>query len=77
MRYLSILLLFFASVLAAYAQDYKGVWLGYMDTDLQNVRTLNMNYILHVKEQDNKIINGKVYIYRDNPIRAEGILDFI
>jgi len=76
MKYLLIFNFLFASI-SGFSQDYKGVWLGYMDTDLQNIRTLNVSYILHVKEQDNNIVNGKAYIYRDNPIRAEGILDFI
>ena len=76
MKYLLIFNFLFASI-SGFSQDFKGVWLGYMDTDLQNIRTLNVSYILHVKEQDNNIVNGKAYIYRDNPIRAEGILDFI
>ncbi|HQT22417.1 MAG: hypothetical protein B7X86_08520 [Sphingobacteriales bacterium 17-39-43] len=76
MKYSLILLLLLAPF-SGFTQDFKGVWLGYMDTDLQHIRTLNVNYILHVKEQDNNIVNGKAYIYRDNPLRAEGILDFI
>ena len=76
MKYLLILFTIFASI-SGFAQDFKGVWLGYMDTDLQHIRTLSVNYILHVKEQDNNIVNGKAYLYRDNPLRAEGILDFI
>ena len=76
MKYLIILKFLFASI-SGFAQDFKGIWLGYMDTDIQNIRTLNVSYILHVKDQDNNIVNGKAYIYRDNPIRAEGILDFI
>lgn len=76
MKYLLIIKLLFVSM-SAFTQDFKGIWLGYMDTDLQNIKTLNVNYILHVKDQDNNIVNGKAYLYRDNPIRAEGILDFI
>ncbi|MDP3467451.1 MAG: hypothetical protein Q8S11_03915 [Daejeonella sp.] len=76
MKYPLILLLLLASF-SSFSQDYKGVWLGYMDTDLRHIRTLNVNYILHVKDQDNNIVNGKAYLYRDNPLRAEGILDFI
>ena len=76
MRFAIIFPLLLVSI-SGLAQDFKGVWLGYMDTDLQNIRTLSVNYILHVKEQDNNIVNGKAYLYRDNPLRAEGILDFI
>lgn len=76
MKYLSLFFLLFSSV-CGYTQDFKGVWHGYLDTDLQNRKTLNVNYILHIKDQDNNIVNGKAYIYRDNPLRAEGILDFI
>jgi len=73
MKYLLIIKLLFVST-SAFTQDFKGIWLGYMDTDLQHIKTLNVNYILHVKDQDNNIVNGKAYLYRDNPIRAEGFL---
>lgn len=76
MKYLIILYLLLLSI-SGFAQNYKGVWLGYLDSDLQNIMTLNVYYILHVKEQDNNIVNGKAYVYRDNPVQAEGILDFI
>jgi hypothetical protein len=36
-----------------------------------------MQYILHVKDQNQNIINGKAYLYRENPLKAEGALDFI
>lgn len=76
MRQFSIILLLFTCN-TTFAQDLKGVWTGYMTTDLQNIRTLDVNYILHIKDQNQNIINGKAYLYRDHPIRAEGILDFI
>lgn len=76
MKYLIILYLLLLSI-SGFAQNYKGVWLGYLDSDLQNIMTLNVYYILHVKEEDNNIVNGKAYVYRDNPVQAEGILDFI
>lgn len=76
MKYLILLYLLLLSI-SGFTQNYKGVWLGYLDSDLQNIMTLNVYYILHVKEQDNNIVNGKAYIYRDHPIQAEGILDFI
>ena len=76
MKYICLLFLLLATI-SGYSQDFKGVWLGYLDTDLQHTKTLDVNYILHIKDQDNNIVNGKAYIYRDNPLRAEGILDFI
>lgn len=73
--YLTFILLIIS--LAVSAQNYKGIWTGYMHADLQNVRVLNVNYILHVKDQNQNIVNGKAYLYRNNPLSAEGILDFI
>lgn len=63
--------------LAVSAQNYKGIWTGYMHADLQNIRVLNVNYILHIKDQNQNIVNGKAYLYRNSPLSAEGILDFI
>lgn len=76
MRSFSLIILLFACI-STFAQDYKGIWTGYMSTDLRDIRVLNINYILHVKDQNQNIVNGKAYLYRDNPLRAEGILDFI
>lgn len=76
MKYYSTLVLFLISVVV-YAQDYKGIWTGYMSADLHNVPVLNVYYILHVKDQNQNIVNGKAYLYRNNPLSAEGILDFI
>lgn len=73
--YITFILLIIS--LAVSAQNYKGIWTGYMHADLQNVRVLNVNYILHVKDQNQDIVNGKAYLYRNNPLSAEGILDFI
>ncbi len=76
MKYLSTVLFLLIAVLAS-AQDYKGIWAGYMNANLYNVPVLNVHYILHVKDQNQNIINGKAYLYRDEPLSAEGILDFI
>lgn len=73
--YITFILLIIS--LAVSAQNYKGIWTGYLHADLQNVRVLNVNYILHVKDQNQNIVNGKAYLYRNNPLSAEGILDFI
>ena len=63
--------------ISVFAQDYKGVWSGYMAADIYNVQVLNVQYVLHVKDQNQNIVNGKAYIFRKNPLHAEGILDFI
>lgn len=63
--------------LSARGQDLKGIWIGYLDTDVRNITALEVNYVLHIKDQDQNIVNGKAYLFRDNPLRAEGILDFI
>lgn len=76
MKFYTTFILLFIS-LAVSAQNYKGIWTGYMHADLQNIRVLNVNYILHVKDQNQNIVNGKAYLYRNNPLSAEGILDFI
>lgn len=63
--------------ISVFAQDYKGIWSGYMRAEAFNVSVLNVQYILHVKEQNQNIVNGKAYIFRNSPLHAEGILDFI
>lgn len=63
--------------LGSWGQDLKGIWVGYLDTDVRNITALEVNYVLHIKDQDQNIVNGKAYLFRDNPLRAEGILDFI
>lgn len=73
--YLSIsLLLAFSPILA---QDYKGIWTGHLRADVYDATVLNVQYILHIKDQNQNIVNGKAYLYRNNPLKAEGSLDFI
>ncbi|SKB28171.1 hypothetical protein [Daejeonella lutea] len=73
--YLPFLLLL--SSLNVCAQDYKGIWTGHLRAEVYDATVLNMQYILHVKDQNQNIINGKAYLYRNNPLKAEGALDFI
>ncbi|MEJ7693659.1 hypothetical protein [Daejeonella sp.] len=73
--YLSVLLLLLAS--AVLAQDYKGIWTGHLRAEVYDATVLNMQYILHIKDQNQNIINGKAYVYRNKPLKAEGALDFI
>lgn len=77
MKKLHIFFLFFFACSASLAQDYKGIWTGYLRADVYDVTVLNMQYILHVKDQNQNIVNGKAYLYRNNPLKAEGALDFI
>lgn len=72
---LSFLLLLLGSAVAA--QDYKGIWTGHLRAEVYDATVLNMHYILHVKDQNQNIINGKAYLYRNHPLKAEGALDFI
>ncbi|MHB1177904.1 MAG: hypothetical protein ACYCZO_06175 [Daejeonella sp.] len=76
MRYFCILVSIFISA-SATAQDYKGIWTGYLRADIFGKQVLNMQYILHVKDQNQNIVNGKAYLYRSSPLKAEGALDFI
>lgn len=73
--YLSFSLLLLSS--ATLAQDFKGIWIGYLRAEVYEATVLNMQYVLHVKDQNQNIINGKAYLYRNNPLKAEGALDFI
>lgn len=73
--YLSILLLVASSPILA--QNYKGIWTGHLRADVYDATVLNVQYILHIKDQNQNIVNGKAYLYRNNPLKAEGSLDFI
>lgn len=77
MKKFSSVFLLFLSVSAVIAQDYKGIWTGQLKSEVFNTQVLNVQYILHVKDQNQNIVNGKAYIYRSNPLKAEGALDFI
>lgn len=77
MNKLNLFFLFFFSCTSLLAQDYKGIWTGHLRADVYGATVLNMQYILHVKDQSQNIINGKAYLYRNNPLKAEGALDFI
>ncbi len=77
MKALQLSIILFLLTSAALAQDFKGIWTGHLRADVYEATVLNMQYILHVKEQNQNIINGKAYLYRNNPLKAEGALDFI
>ena len=77
MKILSLFFILFLSGSATLAQDYKGIWTGHLRAEVYDATVLNMQYILHVKDQNQNIINGKAYLYRGNPLKAEGALDFI
>lgn len=77
MKYLFLSFLFLFAFSPILAQDYKGIWTGYMRADVYDATVLNVQYILHIKDQNQNIVNGKAYLYRNNPLKAEGSLDFI
>ncbi len=77
MKKLYLALVFFVWCSSLFAQDYKGIWTGYLRADVYGATVLNIQYILHVKDQNQNIVNGKAYLYRNNPLKAEGALDFI
>lgn len=77
MKNLFLLFIFLLSGSTILAQDFKGIWTGHLRAEVYDATVLNMNYILHVKDQNQNIINGKAYLYRNNPLKAEGALDFI
>lgn len=77
MKSFFILLILGSLTFVAAAQDYKGIWTGYLMAEAYNLQVLNMNYVLHVKDQNQNIVNGKAYLFRSNPLKAEGALDFI
>jgi hypothetical protein len=72
--YLTFLLL---SGYMSFGQDYTGIWTGYMRADVYNASVLDMQYVLHVKNQNQNIVNGKAYVFRSDPLSTEGTLDFI
>lgn len=77
MKKIYLLLLSLTFAYSGIAQDYKGIWTGYLRAEVYDATVLNMQYVLHVKDQNQNIINGKAYLYRNNPLKAEGALDFI
>lgn len=77
MKNLYLAFLFLLSSSSLLAQDYKGIWTGYLRAEVYDATVLNVQYILHVKDQNQNIVNGKAYVYRNNPLKAEGSLDFI
>ena len=77
MKNLYLLFLLLGACSTAEAQDYKGIWTGHLRAEVYDATVLNMQYILHIKDQNQNIVNGKAYVYRNNPLKAEGSLDFI
>ncbi len=77
MKYFFFCLLFIALSISSVAQDYKGIWTGHLRAEVYDATVLNMHYVLHVKDQNQNIVNGKAYLFRNDPLKAEGALDFI
>ena len=60
-----------------YAQDYTGIWQGYITASEGGQQYYNSGYTLNIKSQQGDIITGNSYIYGRNPLSFEGLLDFI
>jgi hypothetical protein len=77
MKYFVTVAILLICTYGANAQDYKGIWTGYMRAEVYDASVLDVQYVLHVKDQNQNIVNGKAYLFRRNPLSAEGVLDFI
>src|SRR5690606_9296944 len=67
-------LIFCLTAFTAKAQDYKGVWHGYI-TEFDYIIT--SGYVLQVKEHKGNTISGRAYIYSKKYFLFQGLLDFI
>lgn len=78
MKHQLLTLLFLLCCFFTHAQEYTGLWHGYMKgLPRQRVKFLNTGYVIRIKDQDQNIINGKAYVFRRGKSIYEGILDFI
>lgn len=59
------------------AQNYTGIWQGYITASEDGVQFYNSGYVLNVKSQQGDIITGSSYIYGRYTLQFEGHLDFI
>jgi|GEM_PF-723159 len=69
-----VFLIFCLTAFNAKAQDYKGIWHGYI-TEFNY--TITSGYVLQVKEHKGNIISGRAYIYSKKYFLFQGLLDFI
>lgn len=56
------------------AQDYKGIWHGYITEYNYEITS---GYVLQVKEHKGNVISGRAYIYSKQYFLFQGLLDFI
>lgn len=59
------------------AQNYTGIWQGYITASEGGVEYYNSGYTLNVKSQQGDIITGSSYIYGRYTLKFEGFLDFM
>lgn len=71
-----LLLLFSCAGNIVFSQNLKGIWAGKLTSDTSGVPVLNTEYVLNVKEQNNKTISGRAYVMQKR-FAFEGVLDFI
>lgn len=59
------------------AQDYTGIWQGYITASEGGAQYYNSGYTLNIKSHEGDIITGNSYIYGRRPLKFEGLLNFI
>lgn len=59
------------------AQNYTGIWQGYITASEGGLQYYNSGYALNVKSHQDDIITGNSYIYGRYTLKFEGLLDFI
>lgn len=66
----------FTSCICA-AQNYVGIWQGYITASAGGVEIPKSGYTLNIKQHKGDFISGTAYIYGKKTLLFEGILDFI
>lgn len=73
--FISVLLLFSTCTFSpVIAQNYKGLWHGYITGYGFDI---NSGYVLQIKEHQGNVITGRAYIYGTQFLEFQGLLDFI
>jgi hypothetical protein len=59
------------------AQNYTGIWQGYITASEGGVQYYNSGYAINIKTHESGIITGTSYLYGRYTLKFEGLLDFI
>jgi hypothetical protein len=68
------LLIFFILLSFSLNAQYKGIWNGYLDADIE---ALNSSYLVNITSEKDGIVSGETYIYGNSYLKYLGKLDFI